>query len=258
MCSIRSRGAWDSQKLDNPSPGSNDLFGFSVAGFSTDTETACFIGSPYNDGDDATDAGAVYRFDRGENNVWAQNTEVDYEKMFETPGDLFGWSLAVTDTQVIVTALGDDVAGNNAGAVHVFDRATGDWERVLTDPTPQPDDRLGWSSTIVCGDRVLVTSVGATGTRFDVNEDGRIGSYEYDLVAANWGQSVPIGNLHQGDFVGDGIVDSSDLSFVRERWGLVSGFTATYGIDFLSAGYSASGGTARLFDVSTGEVLQSL
>ena len=53
----------------------------------------------------------------------------------------------------------------------------------------------------------------------DLNDDGFVNSGDLDIVRANWGTSVPVGNLSMGDPSNDGIVGSADLDIVRANWG---------------------------------------
>ena len=53
----------------------------------------------------------------------------------------------------------------------------------------------------------------------DLSGDGKVNSSDLDIVRANWGTSVPVGDLAQGDANGDGKVNSSDLDIVRANWG---------------------------------------
>ena len=53
----------------------------------------------------------------------------------------------------------------------------------------------------------------------DLDADGFVGSGDLDIVRANWGQTVPAGDLSLGDASGDGTVGSPDLDIVRANWG---------------------------------------
>ena len=53
----------------------------------------------------------------------------------------------------------------------------------------------------------------------DLNDDGFVNSGDLDIVRANWGASVPAGNVAMGDPSNDGLVGSADLDIVRANWG---------------------------------------
>ena len=53
----------------------------------------------------------------------------------------------------------------------------------------------------------------------DLNNDGSVGSADLDIVRANWGQTVTVGDLTLGDASQDGEVGSADLDIVRANWG---------------------------------------
>lgn len=53
----------------------------------------------------------------------------------------------------------------------------------------------------------------------DLNDDGAVNSVDLDIVRANWGGSVLVGDMNAGDANGDGTVDSGDLDMVRANWG---------------------------------------
>ncbi len=53
----------------------------------------------------------------------------------------------------------------------------------------------------------------------DLNGDGYVNSSDLDVVRANWGRTVPQGDLGMGDPSGDGIVGGADLDIIRANWG---------------------------------------
>jgi hypothetical protein len=54
----------------------------------------------------------------------------------------------------------------------------------------------------------------------DVNSDGFVGISDLNILLANWNQTVPIGDISQGDLagIGDGFVGVSDLNVVLGNW----------------------------------------
>jgi hypothetical protein len=64
-------------------------------------------------------------------------------------GDGFGWSVAVDERHIVVGAPFRDVTDYpDAGAVYVFDRATGEQVAYRPNPEPAAGDRYGWSVTM--------------------------------------------------------------------------------------------------------------
>ena len=56
----------------------------------------------------------------------------------------------------------------------------------------------------------------------DANGDGFVNSEDLDIVRANWGTTIPAGDVSRGDLSGDGVVNSDDLDLVRANWGSVA------------------------------------
>ena len=115
----------------SPSDGSaGDEFGYAVA-FG---EAACAVSAWKHDGDaGADDAGAVYIFS-------PETLDERLKIVAPVPqaGDLFGAALAIDEGMIAIGAPGDDTAGADAGAVYLFDLATGALARkiIATDPSP--------------------------------------------------------------------------------------------------------------------------
>ena len=53
----------------------------------------------------------------------------------------------------------------------------------------------------------------------DLDDDGLVGGGDLDIVRANWGRAVAVGNLSYGDVSGDGVVGGDDLDIIRANWG---------------------------------------
>ncbi len=136
--------------LDNPSPAGEDWFGLSVAVSGSSVVVGAFAKDV-----GAYDAGAAYVFD-------ALTGDLLHTLKNPTPtgGDIFGSSVAVSGSTVVVGAYQQDVEGTtDAGAVYVFD-LTGTAPRTptykLDNPTPVAEDWFGYSvavsgSTLVVG-----------------------------------------------------------------------------------------------------------
>ena len=126
-------------------PVTGDFFGAAVAAQGDEV----LVGTPL-DSEAAPNAGAAYLFLR--------NTAT-LERIFQSPapaaGDLFGAAVALAGRRVVIGAPGAAVGATQAGAVYVFDRASGNLLVAIQNPTPDPGDEFGSAVTTV-GENVLV------------------------------------------------------------------------------------------------------
>jgi hypothetical protein len=100
-----------------------DRFGHSVDVFGD----LAVVGAPGDD-EEATNAGAAYVFQR-ENGVWTELQKLtagDDAVQF----DEFGWDVDVEGDLIAVGAPGDDDAGNDSGAVYLFEWNGASWEEI--------------------------------------------------------------------------------------------------------------------------------
>jgi hypothetical protein len=105
--------------------GSNDHFGFSVAGHGD----LIAVGAPDDDAL-ANSAGSVYLFRHVGAGVWQQEDHVFAGD--PDASDRFGWDVAVHGDVLLVGAKGDDEAANSAGAAYIFrDDGLGNWSEEL-------------------------------------------------------------------------------------------------------------------------------
>ncbi len=96
--------------IGNPTPASGDQFGLSVA-VSGDMIA---VGESLDDVG-AGNSGAVHLFD-----VTTGGLIQSIENPTPDPGDQFGWSVAMSDGQLVVGAIGDDTIASNSGAAYLF------------------------------------------------------------------------------------------------------------------------------------------
>ncbi len=100
----------------------------------------------------------------------------------------------------------------------LFDYLGGVWGDFANYDLPDLGAGLAWDVSAVPTTGVLsVTLQPITG---DLDGDGFVGGADLDIVRANWGNSVPAGDLAMGDPSGDGAVNSDDLDIIRANWGL--------------------------------------
>ena len=161
------------QKLTASDGAAFDEFGNSVA-FSDST---IVVGAPDAiDGD--PDQGAAYVFNR-QLGAWSEP-----QKLTASDGaadNFFGWSVAVSDSTIVVGAWPDDIGGNaDQGSAYVFNRVGGSWIETekLTASDGTAGDHFGWSvavsgSTIIVG--ALSDKIGANffqGSAYVFNRQG--------------------------------------------------------------------------------------
>ena len=134
----------------NPTPATNDYFGFSVAAAGTDR---VLIGAHLDD-EGATDAGAAYLF--------STNGALLTTFTNPTPAyrDFFGRSVAaVGDDRVLIGAEGDDTGASSAGAAYLFS-TNGVLLKTFTNSAPADTDYFGASVAAAGTDRVLIGASG--------------------------------------------------------------------------------------------------
>jgi FG-GAP repeat len=121
---VRSGGVWtQQQKLEASDPGSDDLFGESVA---IAGETLV-IGAESFSGAAGQDQGSAYVFVRS-GGVWTQQQKL--EASDAAAGDRFGASVAIAGDTVVAGASSDDGAGGvDQGSAYVFTRSGGVWSQ---------------------------------------------------------------------------------------------------------------------------------
>ncbi|WOE74591.1 FG-GAP repeat protein [Alterisphingorhabdus coralli] len=107
-------------KLTAENAAAGDEFGYSVA---IDGDTLA-IGAPRNDSV-ADDAGAVDIFEKA-NGQWRQTAVLSAPD--GAAGDVFGISLSLSDSRLLVGADLTDQGGENAGSAYIFRREAGDWQ----------------------------------------------------------------------------------------------------------------------------------
>jgi hypothetical protein len=130
--------------LNNPSPAVSDQFGNSVA----IDGTRVVIGTPY-DFEGAGAAGSAYVYDLN------SGTPTVPVATLNNPGpaygDVFGYSVAISGTRVVVGAYQDDTGAPDAGSAYVYDLSSGTPTvpvGTLNNPSPAESDLFGLSVAI--------------------------------------------------------------------------------------------------------------
>ncbi len=170
--------------LNKPSPEENDYFGNSVA----ISGTRVVVSAP-NDDKGATDAGSAYVYDL--TSATPTVPTVTLKKPSAKANDYFGFSVAISDTRVVVGAPNDDTGATDAGSAYVYDltSATPSIPTItLNNPSPAQGDDFG-ASVAISGTRVVV---GANGDDTGVINAGS--AYVYDLTSAT--PTIPTATLN--------------------------------------------------------------
>ena len=134
-------GAWaETQRLTGDDSVDGDFFGGAV-----DLLDGWLAVGANQDQDAGPVTGAVYLFQQGDV-AFAQTDKLVPDEAESQDGVGFALAFGVNpSTRVVVSALGDDDGGENAGAVYVYDLRDGAWERRLKLVGTGLDDRYGWS-----------------------------------------------------------------------------------------------------------------
>jgi predicted SPOUT superfamily RNA methylase MTH1 len=113
-----------------------DYFGYSVAA----SDTRIVVGA-YQEDTTATDAGSAYIFDINGNQL-AKIQASDAEA-----SDRFGYSVAVSNTRIVVGAWGEDTTASAAGSVYIFD-IDGNQIAKIQASDAEASDRFGYSVAV--------------------------------------------------------------------------------------------------------------
>ncbi len=220
--------------LNNPSPAANDGFGNAVS-----ISGVRVVVGAFGDDTGATDAGSAYVYDL--------SSGTPTIPFFTLPnpgpaaGDNFGFSVAISDSRVVVGAYLDDTGASNAGSAYAYDLSSASPTvpiAILNNPSPAANDYFG-GSTSISGTRVVVGSQGDDAGAGDAGS-----AYVYDLSSAT--PSMPVATLNNpGPAAGDWFGLSVAISGTRVAVGAL--YDNTGASDAGSAYvYELSGGTPTM------------
>ncbi len=170
--------------INNPSPAELDRFGCSVA----ISGTRVVVGA-LSDDTGAQDSGRAYVYELG--GATPTVPVVTLNNPGPAVSDNFGWSVGISGTRVVVSALLDDTGAPESGSAYVYDLSSGTPSVpviAFNNPSPADADVFGWSVAIF-GARVVV---GAPRDNTGADEAGS--AYVYDLGSAT--PSVPVTTLN--------------------------------------------------------------
>ncbi|USN98267.1 MAG: FG-GAP repeat protein [Phycisphaeraceae bacterium] len=222
-----------SHKLTAIDAAAGDQFGYRVAV----SDTRAVIGSIRSSHSGIEAAGAAYVFDLTTGQQLFKLTAAD-----AAPFDLLGISVAISGDVIAVGAdLADHSGHSSAGAVYIFDAATGQQTSKLIASDPSDYAYFG-SSVAVSGSTVVV---GAHGD--DPSDDPFMGAgavYVFDSSSGAQLYKLTAFDAGPND---------------RFGWSVAaSGATAVVGSYVATIGGSAAAGAAYVFDLATGEQVHKL
>ncbi len=170
--------------LTNPGPAAGDDFGDAIA----ISGTRVVVGARLDD-TGATNAGSAYVYDLSSGTPTVPIFTLNNPS--PAANDYFGWSVAISGTRVIVSALLDDTGASGSGSAYVYD-LIGSTPTVpvatLNNPSAAADHNFG-RSVAISGTRVVV------GARLDNTLVTNGGSaYVYDLSSGT--PTVPVTTLN--------------------------------------------------------------
>lgn len=142
--------------LNNPTPGTNDQFGYAVA----ISGSTIVVGVPFDD-TGGSDSGTAYVFNAATGALVATLANPS-----PASRDQFGFSVGISGTTVIVGANLDDAGVTDSGRAYLFNSATGSLIATLANPSPASSDQFG-SSVAISESTAVVSSPrdGTSGTR---------------------------------------------------------------------------------------------
>ncbi len=160
--------------------------------------------------------------------------------------DHFGWSIALSGDTLAVGAPGEDSDGTsefdnsaeNSGAVYVFTRVNGEWEKeaYLKGLIISPQD--GFGSSLALSGNIL-----AVGARFDDGKGSDSGTvYLFTRIGATWSrEDITIPRLKAGDQFGGSVTLSGDTLVVGAQFADNSGLDSGAVYIFTRTGDPISG-----------------
>ena len=106
-------GEWVQTKLTADDAAQTDWFGVSVSV----SGSTVVVGAVYRDDDSLSNSGAAYVFEKSDNGTWVQTKLTADDAAAD---DIFGNSVSVSGSTVVVGAHFDDDAGDNSGSGYIW------------------------------------------------------------------------------------------------------------------------------------------
>jgi len=200
----RSGANWSMEAVLTANDPSHDAFlGNSIA-----VDGDVVIAGAFADNAIEPDGGAAYLF-RNNGGLWNQEQKLTSSDL--TDNDLFGFDVAIEGDRVVVSALQNDLLGEDRGATYVFQNLGGVWDQQakLVASDAEAFDRFG-RSVGLSGDTILVSS----GDDDFGNVSGA--AYLYRSTSAGWVEQAKFTGTALGtnDNFGCGIGLDGDTAFL--------------------------------------------
>ncbi|MCH8294623.1 T9SS type A sorting domain-containing protein [Candidatus Poribacteria bacterium] len=173
--------AWRQQsKLSDSETAAEDQFGYAVA----IGENFAVVGARQDD-DGGSNAGAAYIFGRRGIN-WTRQAKLIANDV--APGDLFGYSAAISGETALIGAFGQDVSGPDSGAAYVFVLNGNSWiqQAKLVPSDIERFDHFG-ASLSIDGDTAIIGAFGKSSAGRDSGA-----AYIFVRSGASWTQQAKL------------------------------------------------------------------
>ena len=175
-----------------------DFFGEAVAvsGGTSGGETIV-VGAP-NEDTGGSNSGAIYIFTQNDNGTWTQDYKFQADD--NQQDDLFGSSVAIDVSVIVVGAWQEDTGANNAGAAYIFTHKDGVWAQYakLQADDREQNDQFGFSVD-TDGNTIIV---GAPGEDTGANNAGAAYVFTKDFLTWSQRSVLRADDKQQGDRFG--------------------------------------------------------
>jgi hypothetical protein len=198
---------WEQIGDDIDGETASDSSGLSISLSSSGSIIA--IGAPFNDGK-GNDSGHVRVF-KNNSGIWEQIGE---DINGEAIGDLFGWSINISNDGSVLAAgaPSNDGNGNSSGHVRVFQNNSGAWDQVGDDIDGEASYDISGSSVSLSSDGFVV-AIGAIWNDENGTSSGHVRVFQNN--SGIWEQKGDdINGEAIADFLGESVSLSSDGSIV--------------------------------------------
>ncbi|MCP4050914.1 MAG: hypothetical protein GY730_09445 [bacterium] len=200
---IANAGEWEQieQKLTASDGAAWDLFAWSVS-ISGDK---AIVGAHMDD--NPTNSGSAYIYEKI-NGTWVETKLIANDG---AAGNVFGYSVSISDNKAIVGAHYENDNGTNSGAAYIYEKINGAWvETKLAANDGAAGDHFGYSVSI-SGDKAIV------GAYKDYNDNKTFSgsAYIYEKIDGTWVETKLVANDGAAyDYFGHSVSISDDKAIV--------------------------------------------
>jgi hypothetical protein len=221
--------------INNPTPAANGEFGTSVA----ISGNLAIIGKPSDTVTGVARAGSAYVYDVATGALLRKisNPNPIPVGAAYSGGGYFGVSVAISGNIAVIGAASDNTGAANTGSAYIYDVTTGVLLQTINNPTPEANDVFG-ISVAISSDTVVI---GAYGDNTGASQAGS--AYIYDVTTGALLQTINNPTPATGDSFGSSVAISGNIAVVSAN------------SDNTGAAYA---GSAYIYDVTTGELLQTI